>query len=205
MQRYPPPPKLSQVLENLQGQGEVGARPLPSIPPLPCQHSLVFGVREGTGTGLAVFGGTGGGIPVETRGTLVTEIPRRVVQASLGGEICKYLGVHSRDETPSTPKNLLNVKTHGADAALGVAALRMPVALAELTVPQVQPPPGAGVTGGTILPGGEGKGREVSVVTHPPPKYPWEGGVMLRVMLGVMPGGLMPGVGGCRGGGMPRG
>ena len=107
MQRYPLPPKLSQVLENLRGQDEVGVRPpTPGITPPWCQNSLVFGVREGTGTGLAVLRGTSGGIPVETRGTLVTEIPRRIVQASLGGGH-KYLGVHSWDETLAPQKNCL--------------------------------------------------------------------------------------------------
>lgn len=60
---------------------------------------------------------------------------------------------------PQPPKNLLNINTYRADAALGVAALRMPVALTELAVPQVQPPPGTGVTRLTILPGGGGEGR----------------------------------------------
>lgn len=179
MQRYPPPPKLSQVLENLWGQCEVGGRPLPGRPPPWHWHSLVFRVREGTGAGLAVLGGTGGGIPVETGGTLVTEVPCRVVQASLGGHTHKYWGC-TAGMRPQPPQNLLNINTYGADAALGVAALRMPVALTELAVPQVQPPPSAGVTGRTILPGG-GKGGVFSVGTPlPPKKYPWEGGVMME-------------------------
>lgn len=82
-----------------------GRVPSPSPPSQPrCQHSLVFGVWEGTGAGLAVLGGTGGGIPVETGGALVTELPCRVVQASLGGGDTKYLGVHSWDETPAPQK-----------------------------------------------------------------------------------------------------
>lgn len=64
----------------------------------------------------------------------------------------KYLGVHTCDRH-SAPTINADGRTHGAGAALGVAALGVAVALAELAVPQVQPPPGARVTGGTVLPG----------------------------------------------------
>lgn len=82
-------PAASQTLtgpgEPAGDTGRGGGVSPPQHPPPQHWHSLVFRVREGTGAGLAVLGGPGGGIPVETGGTLVTEIPCCVVQASLGG------------------------------------------------------------------------------------------------------------------------
>lgn len=75
-------------------------------PPAQCGHPLVLREREGTGAGLAVLGGPGGGVPVEAGGTLVTEVPCRVVRASLGDSGGTNWGCQGWANATAPPKTL---------------------------------------------------------------------------------------------------
>lgn len=104
VQRYPPPPRLSQVLENLQEQQAARGRPLLSPPRAHSpQHSLVLWVQQRAGAGLAVLRCASSGIPIEARCTLVAEIPRRVVQAALWGTRQQGDGAGRRPRNPAAP------------------------------------------------------------------------------------------------------
>lgn len=170
-------PTASQTLTGPREPGGTGKHRGPSpactsLPLSPYKHSLVFGVHERAGAGLAVLRGAGSGVPVEAGRTLVTEVPCRVVQAALkgGGGGQKNGGAWHWEMAPAPQKAAGRHDpprgTYRAEATLGVAGLRVAVALAELAVPQVQPPPGTCVAGGTVLQEGAGMGG-LSTVTPP--------------------------------------
>lgn len=127
------------------------------------QHSLVLRVQQWAGAGLAVLRCASSGIPVEARRTLVAEIPCRVVQAALWGTQQQGDGAGRCPQHPKHCTPPVALPTHRAEAALRVAGVRVAIALAELTVPQVQAAPGARVARSTVL---WGRGRQCQCRGH---------------------------------------
>lgn len=102
-------PAASQTLTGPREPGGTGKHQGPSpactsLPLSPYKHSLVFGVHERAGAGLAVLRGAGSGVPIEAGRTLVTEVPCRVVQAALEGGGGRRMGVHGTGRWPQHPK-----------------------------------------------------------------------------------------------------